>query len=102
MPRVRGIKHFRGRESSAGTSSAGDQDAAVSQKCRGVIDARSVETGARTGGLCLRIKNFRSGDEVPVAVASAGDQDPAIGERGGGVPRARSGEVVERLDLFRT
>ena len=39
---------------------------------------------------------------MPVAVTSAGDQDPAIGQRGGGVPCARSGEVIDRLDLFRT
>ena len=67
-----------------------------------MIDARSVETGARTGGLRFRIEDFRRGDEVPVGIASARDQDTAIGERGGGVNRARSGEVIERLDLLRT
>ena len=102
---MRGIKHFCGRQRSAGACSACDQYAAVSQNCGAVIDARGVERCARARGLRFRIENFRGGDEVAVGVASAGDQDPAIGERGGGVPvrgvaRLSSGWTCSELEAL--
>ena len=41
--RMRRIENFRGRQRAAGASSAGDKHAAVSQKCRAMIDSRSVQ-----------------------------------------------------------
>ena len=67
-----------------------------------MIDTRGVQRGARAGGLCFGIENFRRGDQVAVSVASTSDQNQAIGERGRCLTCARHDEIAELLDLKRT